>query len=169
MSRPRLVFTFAGLALALHFYLAHRTDQTLSNHLVAWLYGPTTYHQLKQALREWLPVPSFLIGCLPSALWCFVVASLSGGWKVRLRSRAFSIAWLAPLFNAGWEIVQWLGWTDGHGDWQDAVAGVGGWLLAEMVFLPETPPAEVIPWRWNWRFAMVATSFAGIGLADVWK
>jgi len=169
MNFARLASAFAGLALGLHFYLAHRTDQTLSNQIVGWLCGPAAYLQLKHALREWLPAPSFLIGCLPSALWCFVVTSLSGRWKVRLRSYACPIAWLAPLFNAGWEIVQWLGWTDGHGDWQDAAAGVGGWLLAEMVFLPESQPAQAIPFRWNWRFAVVATSVAGIGLADVWK
>jgi hypothetical protein len=169
MNRARLATASAGLALGLLFYLAHRTDQTLGNQLVAWLSGPAAYLRLSHALREWLPLPSFLIGCLPSALWCFVVTSLSGGWRLLLKSRAFPLAWLAPLFNAGWEIVQRLGLTDGHGDWRDAVAGVGGWLLAEITFAGTPPPAEAIPLQWNWRMAAVATGFASMGLADVWK
>jgi hypothetical protein len=169
MSRARLASAAAGLALGLLFYVAHRTDQTLSNRIVAWICGPAAYLQLKQALRDWLPVPSFLVGCLPSALWCFVVTSLCGAWKIRLRARVVPIAWLAPLGNAGWEIVQGLGWTDGHGDWLDAAAGVGGGLLAKIIFTRAAQPAETISIRWNWRLAVVTTSFACMGLADVWK
>lgn len=169
MSRARVASAGAGLALGLLFYVAHRTDHTLSNRLLAGLCGPAAYAQLKQAVRDWLPVPSFLLGCLPSGLWCFVVTSLCGGWKLRLGARTFPIAWLAPLFNAGWEIVQGLGWTDGHGDWLDAAAGLGGWLLSKLAFARAARSAEMISIRWNWRVAVVASGFACMGLADVWK
>jgi hypothetical protein len=169
MNRARLISAAIGSVLGLALYLAHRTDRTLSNLIVAWLCGPASYLPLKQALHDWFPLPSILIGCLPSALWCFIAASLTGGWKVRLQSRLFSLAVLAPFFNAGWEVVQRLGWTDGHGDWRDAAAGVSGWLLAEMVFLGAAPPADGIPSQWQWRMPAMAMSFACIGLADVWK
>lgn len=148
--------------------MAHRTDQTLSNRIVAWLSGPTAYLQLRQVLRDWLPVPSFLVGCLPSALWCFVVTSICGGWKIRLGACAAPTAWLAPLSNAGWEIVQALGGTDGCGDWLDALAGLGGWLAADMAFARSGRPAEEIRARWDWRVAVVVLSWACGGLADVW-
>src|SRR5205085_2229209 len=113
MNLRRLICALLGLAFGLIFYLAWRSDHTLSNRLVNFLGGHTVYLELKQEFRHWLPLPIFLRGCLPSALWCFIATSLVGGWKIHLGGgRVLELAWLAPFFNAGWEGVQWIGWTD---------------------------------------------------------
>jgi hypothetical protein len=170
MSLPRLVCALLGLGLGLLFYLAYRSDHTVSNRVVSYLCGPSGYLELKQELRLWLPVPVFLRGCLPSALWCLIVTSLLGGWKIRIgNSHALPLAGLCPLINATWEIVQWIGWTDGRADWRDAVAGLVGWLIAHALFFRSARPSEEISALWNWRVGVVMTGFACMGLADVWK
>lgn len=170
MSRARIAAALLGLGFGLLFYLAYRTDQTLSNRFVRALCGSSVHDQLKHELRAWLPMSVSLRGCLPSALWCFIVTSLAGGWRVRLPSgRAVSITWLSPLFNVVWEIIQWAGWTDGRADWQDCVAGYAGWILSCGLFFRTPAPADEISALWNWRVGVVASGFACMALADVWK
>lgn len=168
MNVVRVLCVMLGLAVGLVFYLGHRSDQTVSNRLLQHTCTPERYLQLKQQARRWLPVPALLRGCLPSALWCFIATSLMSAWRIRISSRLISFTFLCPLFNATWEIVQWLGWTNGRGDWQDAVAGVVGWLLASAVFHRSEESVEIaLPW--DWRMAVAAAGFACMGFAHVWK
>lgn len=169
MSPLRLLCAVLGLIVGLLFYLGYRSDHTVSNRLLQHTCSPERYVQFKQQARRWLPVPALLRGSLPSALWCFIATSLAGCWRVRISSRIFSISLLCPLFNATWEVVQWLGLTNGRGDWLDAVAGVVGWVLAQLVFArsPEDPVEIVAPW--DWRLAVATAGFACMGFAHVWK
>jgi hypothetical protein len=170
MSIRRVACAFLGLGLGLWFYLAHRSDQTLSNRLVNYLCGPSIYFPLKQELRRWLPLPAVVRGCLPSALWCFIATSLVGGWKIRIGGdRLLELAWLAPFVNAGWELVQKFGWTDGRADWRDAVAGFVGWGMAQLVFFRPARPTEEIFSLWSWPVGVVMLAFGCMGFADVWK
>lgn len=169
MNRARVICAFAGLALGLLFYLAHRSDHTLSNRVVSSLCGHATYSQVKYEVKRWLPVPLLVRGCLPSALWCFIASSLLGGWKVRMGSRrVVALASVCPLANASWELVQWSGWTDGRGDWCDVAAGFAGWGVSQLVFLGASRPVELVA-LWGWRLGVVISGFACMGLADVWK
>lgn len=168
MNPLRLLCALLGLALGLVFYLGYRSDHTVSNRLLQHTCAPARYLRLKETARRWLPVPAILRGCLPSALWCFIATSLTGGWRLRISRRLFSLSLLSPLFNAAWEVVQWLGWTNGRADWLDALAGVAGWLLACLVFAHGEEPAE-IPAPWDWRVALAAAGFACMGFAHVWK
>jgi hypothetical protein len=170
MSRRRLACTFLGLALGVFFYLAYRSDYTVSNRWVSYLCGPSTYRVLKHELAHWLPIPAVLRGCMPSALWCFIATSLFGGWTIRISvDRAPPLAPVPPLLNAGWELVQWLGWTDGRADWRDVVAGFVGWGIARLLFLRPARPLKEISALWNWRLGVVVAGLGCIGLADVWK
>jgi hypothetical protein len=169
MTRRRIVGVFAGLGIGLLFYLAHRSDRTVSNQVLNWLCGPGNYAQLKQEAKHWIPVPLALRGCLPSALWCFIVTTLVRGWNLRLGSgRALRLAWWGPFLNAGLEAAQWMGWTDGHADKMDVIAGFAGGTLAQCMFPISSKPLE-IPCGWNWRLGLVAAGFACIGFADVWR
>ena len=170
MILRRLFSACLGLALGLGFYLAYRSDYTLSNRLVRHLCGSANFVHFQQELRHWLPVPLLLRGSLPSALWCFVVTSLVGGWKVSVDGRIIvQLVWLAPLFNACWEFIQWIGWTDGHADLMDVVAGLVGWFVARHIFIRSTKPVEEIPDFKDWRVAVVVAGIACMGFADVWK
>lgn len=170
MSIRRLAFAFLGLGFGLWFYLAYRSDQTLGNRVVSYLCGPSIYFPLKQDLRHWLPLPAILRGCLPSALWCFIATSLVGGWKIRTGGdRPLELKWLPPFLNAGWEVVQWAGWTDGRADWRDAVAGFVGWGVVQMMLSGSARPTEEIPALWGWRTGVVMAAFGCMGLADVWR
>lgn len=171
MNRRRLLCALLALGLGLIFYLAYRSDYTLGNRLVRYLCGPAAYLRLKLALSQWLPVlPRELRGCLPSALWCIVGTSLLGGWKIRLGVRhVVPLALLPPALNAGWEFVQWAGWTDGHADWLDVCAGLAGWMVVQAVFFRPARPAEEIPLQWSWRTGVMLAGFACMGFADVWK
>src|SRR5687768_12994119 len=112
MKTSAVVGAGLGLGVALVFYLAHRSDYTVNNRLVSGLLGQPYYLQLKQELRLWCSLPMWLRGCLPSALWCFIVTSVCGGWRVGLgRGRMMRLVWLCPGVNALWEGVQWIGWT----------------------------------------------------------
>lgn len=169
MNRRRLLCAFGGLGLGFLFYLAHRSDYTVSNRLLGVVCGPSTYLKIKHELKHWLPIPFAIRGCLPSALWCFVVTSLLGGWSLRgWRNRTLSLGWLCPFFNAGWEGVQAFGWTDGYADWLDAMAGFGGAMIARGLSIGSPEPV-VIPSLWSWRLGIVVSSFASMALADVWK
>lgn len=169
MNPRRLLCAFLGLAGGLLFYLAYRSEHTVSNQLLRTVFGPAQYVAFKQGVRAWLPIPAALRDSLPSALWCFIVASLLGGWKLPAgRGRSLSLAAIGPVFNAGWEIVQGCGWTNGRADWRDAVAGIAGWAVAELLFRHSDEPVE-IPLRWGWRTGVVVAGFACMGLAHVWK
>lgn len=170
MNLRRLVCALLTLGLGMLFYLAYRTDCTLVNRLIGQLLGPADYLKLKLGLRHWLPVPPGLVGCLPSALWCIVGTSLVGCWRIRLgRQWLLPLTFLPPVFNAWWESVQWAGWTDGHADWLDVVAGLAGWLVAQVLLLRSAGPTEEIPVQWNWRMGVMLASFACMGFADVWN
>lgn len=169
MSMPRTFCALSGLGIGLVFYLAHRSDHTVSNRLLNYFFGPSTYLHLKQAASHWLPMPGALRGCLPSALWCFIVTSMCGGCNFRLaRSRILTLACISPLINAGWEAIQWFGFTDGHADWFDVFAGVGGWMIAHVISIRSAKPVEISA-LWSWRFGIVLSGFACMGFADVWK
>ena len=169
MSRARLLCALAGLAFGFAFYFAYRSDSTLSNRLVRWLCTPADYAHAKQQVRAWLPVPVALRGCLPSALWCFIVATLLGEWRIPLwRVRTLPLAWIGVFFNAGWEAIQWAGWTDGRRDWRDVAAGLAGWAVANLIPF-EHEHDTVVALRWSWRWGIVAFGFACMGLADVSK
>jgi hypothetical protein len=169
MNRRRLACAFLGLALGGFFYFAYRSDHTLSNRLVGYLFEPSTYRVLKQEVAHWLPVPSVLRGCMPSVLWCFIATSLFGGWTIRFSAdRTIALMPVPPLLNAGWEFIQWVGWTDGRADWRDVVAGLVGWVIACILFLRPTKPTEEISVLWNWRLGVVAAGLGCMGLADVW-
>ena len=43
MRRSRIGCALAGLAIGLIFYLAYRSDRTVSNVVVRWLSGPSLY------------------------------------------------------------------------------------------------------------------------------
>ncbi|MES2692690.1 MAG: hypothetical protein V4773_04400 [Verrucomicrobiota bacterium] len=169
MSSARLLCALTGLGLGFLFYLAHRSDHTLSNRLASSLCG-TSYFPLKQELKQWLPMAPALRGCLPSALWCFIGTSLFGGWKIRLgMRRVLPLAWLCPCLNALWEVIQWIRWTDGRADPLDVVAGLVGWLGAHLILFRAEQPTEEIATLWNWRVGVVLTGCACMGLADVWR
>lgn len=170
MSIARLLSAFLGLGAGLLFYLAYRSDHTVGNRLVACACGPSAYSHLKHELRLYLPVPTIIRGCLPSAIWCFIVTSVIGGWKIRRGTRrSIPLAWLAPAINAIWELVQWAGWTDGRADWLDVVAGIAGGVIAQLLFFRSTKNGEEIPLAWSWRVSVMIASIACMGLADVWK
>lgn len=168
MNRRRIAVALAGLGIGLVFYLGYRSGSTVSNRLLHRLCGGETYEQLKYTARAWLPVPGILRGCLPSALWCLIGTSLLGGWKINVRGRLLPLAWLCPSFNAAWEGVQKLGWTDGRADPLDVLAGVAGWAVAQAIFR-RSDAAAVLPFSWNWRMSVVVATIACVGLADVWK
>jgi hypothetical protein len=169
MTPRRIVGVLAGLGIGLLFYLAHRSDRTVSNQVLSWLCGPGTYSQLKQEAKHWLPVPLALCGCLPSAMWCFIVTSLVRGWNLRIGSNCvLQLSRLGPLLNAALEAAQWIGLTDGHADELDVIAGFAGGLLAHWMFPNSRKPLDV-PCSWNWRLGLVAAGFACVGFADVWK
>jgi hypothetical protein len=170
MTVSRVGVAVLGLGAGLLFYLAYRSDQTLSNRCLRSLCGATAYANIKEFVRHWFLVPSTLRGCLPSALWSLIVASLFGGWKLRRERRSLlCIAWLCPWFNAGWEVVQAMGWTDGRGDWQDVVAGFAGWGAVQLVFIRSRPSVRLVSVRSPWRLVIVTAGFACMGFADVWK
>ncbi len=170
MTARRLICALLGLGFGVCFYLAYRSDHTLSNRLVGQLVGSAAYLKLKHSLGHWLPVPTWLRDCLPSALWCFIATSLIGGWHIRpvRASGPLRLAWLPPFFNAGWELVQRAGWTDGRADWLDVAAGFTGWIAAELLLLRPATQGEGIPGLLNWRVAVVIAGFACMGFADVW-
>ena len=169
MTARRIACAFIGLGVGLLFYLTHRSDHTLSNRVLRWLCGPNAYVGLKQIAQSCFLVPVECRGCLPSALWCFIAASLCGPWTLRLRTGpALRLGSLCPWFNAAWEMVQWLQWTDGHADRLDVVAGFAGWLVALGAFAGSAQPKEISP-RWNWQAGVVIMTFAAMGLADVWR
>jgi hypothetical protein len=170
MNLPRLLCATMGLGAGLLLYLGYRSDHTLSNRLVSYLCGPKAYLFLQQELRHWLPLPVVLRGCLPSALWCLIGTSLFGGWKIRLSSgQLLSLAWLFPFGNAAWEIIQWVGCTDGRSDWRDVVAGFIGGMIAHAAFIRSAPSTTEFSARWNWRAGAVLAGFVSMGFADVWK
>jgi hypothetical protein len=168
MTRARWSCIFVGLLLGLLFYLAYRSDYTLSNRLLRWLCGTGNYLHLKQEARRWLLVPACLRGALPSALWCFVVTNLLGGWKIQTPRGERPLAWIVPLMNAGWEAVQALHWTDGCADWLDVLAGFAGCWAAELLFCRASPHHVAGPFT-VWRITLVAAGVVSMGMADVWK
>lgn len=167
MKISAVVGAMVGLGFGLIFYLTYRSDDTVSNRLLIGLLGSTNFFQLKHELRPWFPLPEWLRGCLPSALWCFIVTSVCGSWHVVLGcGHCLRLAWLGPLVNAIWEGVQWAGGTDGRGDGLDVLAGFVGGGLAGWLAGPGGKSAE-IPWRWDWRLGVTVTCLACMGLADV--
>ena len=169
MSGRRIALALTGLGLGLVFYLGYRSDQTVSNRLLRWICSQSAYEHGQVIARHWLPVPSPLRGCLPSALWCLIASSLTGGWKLCVGRRwILPCASLSPWINAAWEIVQGLGWTDGCGDVLDGVAGIAGWALAAFM-LREVARAVPLRFSWNWRMGVVALAFACMGFADIWR
>jgi hypothetical protein len=169
MSARRIAGAVTGLGVGLIFYLGYRSDHTVSNRLLRWLCGQSAYEQLQHVARDWLPIAWSIRGSLPSALWCFIATSLIGGWKIVVTARrTIALAWFCPLFNGGWEIIQYLRWTDGHADTLDVAAGFVGWTLAEAIFRGSDKSVAMSRLA-NWRMGVVATVIACMGFADVWR
>ncbi len=170
MNRARVVCSVVGMGVGLLFYFAYRSEYTVSNRLVRACTGSSHYAELRLQVRQLLPVPAVVRGCLPSALWCLIVTSFFGGWNLRLaQGTIVRVAWLCPFLNAAWELVQGVGWTDGHADGLDVLAGFAGWGCAELLFARSQPYWVSLSFHYPWRLAVVAAGFLSMGFADVWK
>ena len=166
MSRMRISAVAAGLSAGLLFYIAHRSDQTLCNRIARWILGPAWYGETQEVLRQLSPVPAVLHGCLPSALWCWVVAGACGAWSLRIGARRVPLAWAAAGINAFWEVVQASGWSNGRADPLDVAAGFAGCAASRLLLGAGARNAEFPPGL-NWRTGVALACVACMGMAAV--
>jgi hypothetical protein len=155
------------LLLALACYIAFRTSRTVVNEWITLMAGKEFFTSLSYHLSQWLSPLHESSGWLPSFLWVLALALWARGWWLNIAGFRFPLVVAPALLNAMWELVQALHWSDGFGNWHDALAG---FAASAMVFNWDRirrRGAKILP-RLCWRHSLIALiGWSMIYLADV--
>ena len=120
----------AALSISAFIYLFYRTNQTLLNQLFAVVFGNDNYLFLKSFFHSNLKLPSQIIYSLPGALWVWVISIASRDVFIDFKGKKISFVVLPIIVALGFELFQYLHWTNGHFDWWDVIYSTAFWLLS---------------------------------------
>lgn len=137
----------------------------LNSWLLSWL--GDDFLQLRHSIQAVIPLSDMAIYTIPGALWVFGLSLL--GWRLRItfRQHKLHLFYLSPIIGLGFELIQFMEWSDGTFDPLDALWVSIGFGLAFFIC------HRVLPGHWReqpgrWRYVLFfLVLFAAFGV-DVW-
>lgn len=133
-----------ALSISLFIYVFYRSQKTLVNELIVYVFSFPAYMSVKSAIVNRMPLPDTMIFSLPGGLWVFCVTALSQGFYMKIRQYEVNISLLPILFALGLEFCQLARLTNGRFDIWDIVFYLLFWLLAYGVYESNSPKQNIV-------------------------
>ncbi|HEY0741060.1 MAG TPA: hypothetical protein VGD40_06330 [Chryseosolibacter sp.] len=123
-----------ALSISLFIYVFFRSEKTLVNELIVYVFSFPAYMSVKSAIVNRMPLPDTIIFSLPGGLWMFCVTAVSQGFYIKIKQYEVNV-WMLPIqFALGLELCQLAELTNGRFDIWDIVFYLLFWLLAYGVY-----------------------------------
>ena len=125
---------------ALYIYVFYRTNKTVVNQLMAWIFPPEKFAAVRQNISQSMPLPKWVVFTLPEALWVFCATLLSKNLFFTIKKYPVKCLYLPIFFAFLWEVLQLTGITNGYFDYADLLGCTLAFLLAKFFLrLPYAP------------------------------
>jgi hypothetical protein len=118
-----------ALSISLFIYLFYRSESTVVNELMAFIFSSNVYTQVRHTVSHAIPLSEPVIFSLPGGLWVFCLTLLSKDLYLRIRNNRIQVALLPILFVIGLEFLQLIHFTNGTFDPWDIGSYLAFWLL----------------------------------------
>src|SRR5688572_22417722 len=128
-----IVFT---LLFSLFIYLFYRTDKTLVNEFIIFIFSFDTFAELRTTVKHAIPLNEPIIFSLPGGLWVFCTTILSKDFYMKFLDYKIQVFVLPITFAILLELFQFLKLTNGRFDFWDIGCYLIFWLLAYYSFRP---------------------------------
>lgn len=119
-----------SLLICLFIYVFYRTEKTLVNQTVIFLFSHKRYSLLKDNIQSLFPLSEWIVYSLPEGLWIFCITILSGPFYIKLRRNRINLVFIPLVVAVFMEIAQLLHILNGYFDWMDILLASGFWRVA---------------------------------------
>lgn len=155
-----------ALLLSLFVYLFFRTEQTLVNYIFIKVFGGEPFYQSRLWVTSHVMLSNFQMYSLPEALWILSITLLSKRYKVRFAAQEISLVYLPIILAFGFELFQWMHWSQGSADLNDIWGALVFWALGMAVF-PEREPKVYLSESLNIHVVLCTACYAVVYLAHL--
>jgi hypothetical protein len=118
-----------SLFVCLFIYVFYRTEKTLINQLVIWLFSEETYTKTKSLVTTVLPLNDSIIYSLPEGLWVFCITLTSSFFYLQLQHHKWHLVFVPIVLVFIMEFSQLFHIANGRFDVMDITFSTGFWLL----------------------------------------
>ena len=143
MRRKYYLILFS-LLTSLYIYLFYRTEKTVINRLVAYVFSSGNFIRLRTFISIELPLNENIVYSLPEGLWVFCATLVSRPFYIRISYRKLDLLFAPLLFSIGLELVQLVHFTNGHFDFWDVAFAVLFWFMAIYVSTDEKHTKNIL-------------------------
>jgi len=126
-------YIFFAMIFSLFIYVFYRTDKTLINQLVIYLFSFKTYDGLKSSINLALPLNKYIIYSLPEGLWVFCITLTSKEFYFNLYQKRINCVFIPLVFAIGLELMQLIHLTNGRFDFLDIAISLFFWFIAAKI------------------------------------
>lgn len=133
-----------AMGVSLFIYVFYRSDKTVVNELVIFLFSLETYAAIKSSIVSTIPLNDLVIFSLPGGLWVFCATTLSQGFYLRGKHHNIQVTFIPVAFAVGLEFCQLIHLTNGRFDVLDIAAYLLFYSLACYLFESRHAPQKVL-------------------------
>lgn len=124
----KYLYATVCLVISLWIYVFYRTEQTVINHIIAWIISPAHFKELRNTIT--LSLPEFVIYSLPEGLWIFATTIISKKLVLKTKKISISMIYMPLIVACLIELVQYAKLSRGVFDWFDVVVIIFSWVVA---------------------------------------
>lgn len=156
------------LLFSLFIYLFYRTEETVINEIFISLISFDSFIELRNSIKNALPLNEFVIYSLPEGLWVFCITLTSKFLYLKVGKLEINLIYLPLIFAIGLELFQLLQLTNGCFDFWDIGFSVVFWLIATYL-TPFYSARQNILNPLNSNSFICVLSYLIVYLSHVWK
>jgi len=156
------------LLFSLFIYLFYRTEKTMITELFISIITLDNYIELRNGIKNTLPLNEHIIYSFPEGLWVFCVTLTSKFLFIRIGKREFDLFYIPLIFAIGLELFQLIHLTNGRFDFWDIGYSIVFWAAANYLISFKDIRQNILS-PFNFRSFVCILSYLIVYLAHVWK
>ena len=156
------------LLFSLFIYLFYRTEDTVVNNIFLSLISFDFFVELRNNIKNALPLNEYIIYSLPEGLWVFCITLTSRFLFFKIGKHEISLLYLPLVFAIGLELFQLFHFSNGYFDFWDIGASILFWAIAAYL-MPFVNKRQNILNPLNLNSLICIISYLIVYLAHVWK
>jgi len=154
------------LLLSLLIYVFYRTEKTIVNQLITFLFSAEYFIELQNMVRKFLPLNDKIIYSFPGAAWVFCATLTSKFVFIKFWKYKINLLYAPIIFVTIVEVLQFCKITNGHFDIFDLIFSLIFWVVAAFFFNYRESKQNLIN-PLNANSVVCAMSYMVVFLSDV--
>lgn len=167
MKKKYLLITLC-LLFSLFIYLFYRTEKTVANKIFISLISFDSFIELRNSIKNTLPLNRYIIYSLPEGLWIFCITLTSKFLFLKIGKHEVNLLYMPLVFAISLEFFQLFQITNGYFDFWDIGFSIVFWAIATYL-LPSWNIKQNILTPLNSNSFICVLSYLIVYLAHVWK